>query len=154
MSKTSQANVPGQTRQKLISAIERLLTGMPQNVMPGTTISAKSVAAEARVDRTTLYRFHKDILAIINGHLSHSKPDQEKVDTVEKRESSSGKLTEYKNLLREAQQQVAMLARHQYDLSNRIDELNNELARKDRIIAELTRRITELSVSSGVHALK
>ncbi|MBI8451145.1 hypothetical protein JEZ57_30325, partial [Pseudomonas aeruginosa] len=54
-----------QTRQELELALARLRNGNPRRVKRGTLVSAAAVAAEAGIDRSTLYRFHEPILTAI-----------------------------------------------------------------------------------------
>ncbi|MGS1394423.1 hypothetical protein [Pseudomonas aeruginosa] len=54
-----------QTRQELELALARLRNGNPRRVKRGAAISATTVAREAGIDRSTLYRFHEPILTAI-----------------------------------------------------------------------------------------
>lgn len=54
-----------ETRQELELAIRRIVNGNPQHVKKGTPLSPAAVAAEAGVDRSTLYRYHEPVLTEI-----------------------------------------------------------------------------------------
>lgn len=134
-----------ETRAKLECAIQRLTAGTPLQVSPGAKINAMNVAREADVDRATLYRFHKPVL--------------EKIRQITAKKSAvasaakESKEREYRRLVEEAQKQVEALARINYQLETRIDELTDLLSARDHIINEL-RENPSLSASNLVSSVR
>ncbi|WP_395407895.1 TetR family transcriptional regulator [Pseudoduganella sp. UC29_106] len=142
--------VHAQTRTKLWGALERLRSGNVTVVPVGTKISAKSLAKEAGVDRATLYRSHSVVLDEIRQTTSQI---ENKEPTARKRRNTANRLAEYRMLAEEAQHQVALLARHQYDLSVQVEELMKALELKDAIIQELNERLASLTTERRIHSI-
>ncbi|MBW4049178.1 MAG: hypothetical protein HIU89_15000 [Proteobacteria bacterium] len=128
------------TRHKLELAVRRLVHGNPRVVKKGAKLSASTVAAEAGVDRATLYRFHEPILTEIR-RINDSAP---KAMFKERRAQLAGtqaKLRDYRKLIEEAQGEVGMLARINYRLKARIDELEMLLKVRDERVTALQLQI-------------
>lgn len=133
-----------ETRHKLDLAVRRLVHGHPRIVAKGTKLSAASVAKEAGVDRATLYRFHEPILAEIRRVNETTPKDKLRVTRTESREADA-RLKEYRKLLEQAQSEVSALARINYRLQARIEELETSLRARDERIAAMQRQINTAS---------
>jgi chromosome segregation ATPase len=128
------------TRHKLDLAVRRLVHGNPRVVPKGTTLSAASVAKEAGVDRATLYRFHEPILAEIRRVNEAAPRDKLRASRAQNREADT-RLKEYRKLLEQAQSEVAALARINYRLQTRVEELETSLRVRDERLATLQRQL-------------
>ncbi len=131
-----------ETRRKLEDALQRLVNGNPQVVKNGTRISASSVTKEADVDRVTLYRFHEPILVDIR-KINDTLPKAQLKESRSELAQASFKLKEYRQLVEEAQEEVAALARINYRLDGRIGELEELIRMRDEVIAGLQRQLNE-----------
>lgn len=129
------------TREKLEAALHRMLTGEPRIHSPGTKISAASVASEAGVDRATLYRFHEPVLAQIRNLKATTADGLSKVKAKADRESI--RQASYLRMAEDAQRQVASLARINYRLDAKIEELSGALRARDQIISDLREQISK-----------
>lgn len=129
------------TREKLEAALHRMRIGEPRIQSPGTKISAASVAIEAGVDRATLYRFHEPVLAQIR-NLKATTPDGLSKEKV-KADQAASRQTTYLRMAEDAQRQVASLARINYRLDAKIEELTGALRARDQIIADLREQISQ-----------
>jgi hypothetical protein len=129
-----------ETRNKLELAVRRLVHGNPRVVQKGTKLSASSVAREAGVDRVTLYRFHEPILTEIRNINDTSSKAKLKASRAHANEATA-RLREYRALVEQAQAEVAALARINYRLQVRIDELEAHLHVRDECITALQRQI-------------
>lgn len=129
-----------QTRRNLWLALSRLVKGNPRVVPKGTKISAASVAKEAGVDRTTLYRNHEPILVEIR-RTNDSGPKTLLKESRSARAQAEAKMREYRKLVENAQEEVAALARINYRLDARIKELDGIISDRDTMIAELQKRL-------------
>jgi uncharacterized coiled-coil protein SlyX len=130
------------TRQKLEYALSRLVKGNPRVVKKGTKISAASVAKEAGVDRVTLYRFHEPILVEIR-KINDTAPKTQLKESRSELTQATAKLKEYRQLVEEAQEEVAALARINYRLDDRISELEGLIRLRDEVIAGLQKQLNE-----------
>ena len=142
-----------ETRQKLELAMHRLINGNPCVVNKGTKISAASVAKEAGVDRATLYRFHEPVLTEvrkINDTAPKAMLKQSRLELA----SSTDKLKEYRSLVEEAQEEVAALARINYQLDARITELEALIRMRDEVIAEFQKQLNQRCPETKVSSLK
>ena len=128
------------TRHKLELAVRRLVHGNPPVVKKGTKLSASTVAAEAGVDRATLYRFHEPILTEIR-RINDSAPKAMLKEHRSQLVGAQAKLKDYRKLIEEAQAEVELLARINYRLQARIDELETLLKVRDERMAALQRQI-------------
>jgi hypothetical protein len=138
-----------ETRQKLEDALRRLANGNPQVVKNGTRITAASVAKEAGVDRVTLYRFHEPILVDIR-KINDTLPKSQLKESRSELAQASARLKEYRQLVEEAQEEVAALARINYRLDGRIAELQEMIRMRDEVIAGLQRQVNERESKSNV----
>lgn len=132
-----------ETRKRLQDALLRLLDGMPKVVQAGAPVSASSVAKEAGVDRATLYRFHQPVLEEIRQAVAAAKGTQKR--SPRSPSESEAKLSEYRELVEEAQSEVAALARINYRLDARIHELEELIRIRDQVIADLQLRLNSRS---------
>jgi chromosome segregation ATPase len=129
-----------QTRQDLYSALARLRNGNPRRVKRGIPVSATSVAEEAGVDRSTLYRYHEPILIEIR-KLNDATP---KKQLQAKRGEVAGALSkarEYRKALEDARAEMNEWARQNYALSHRVQELESLLRDRDKMIVELQEKL-------------
>lgn len=131
-----------QTRQDLELALTRLKNGNPQRVIKGSPITAASVAKEADIDRSTLYRFHEPILTAIRklNDTTQKTRLQAKQGALEE---SITRMREYCRALEDAQAEMNSWARQNYVLSHRIQELEGLIRERDTIIAELRVQLQE-----------
>lgn len=86
------------TRQELELALARLRNGNPRKVPKGTAINAMSVAREAGVDRTTLYRFHEPVLTQIR-KMADKEPRQQLEAKRTELAAAREKAKEYRGML-------------------------------------------------------
>lgn len=124
------------TRQELELALARLRNGNPRRVKKGIRVTPMSVAQEAGIDRSTLYRFHEPVLSQIR-KLNEKEPRQQ-LQT--KRTELSEVLTrvkEYRVMLENYQGEMKAWARQNYALSHRVRELEDLLRIRDGVIAQL-----------------
>ncbi len=131
-----------ETRKKLEYALLRLTNGNPLVVKKGTKISAASVAKEAGVDRVTLYRFHEPVLVEIR-KINDTAPKAQLKESRSELAQTSAKMKEYRQLVEEAQEEVAALARINYRLDGRISELEGLIRVRDEVIAGLQKQLSE-----------
>lgn len=130
------------TRQKLELALNRIVNGSSQIVKPGTKVSATAVAKEAGVDRATLYRFHEPILEQIR-KINAESPKSLLRESRVKLATFDPKIKEYRALVEEAQYEVTLLARINYQLEAKISELEEALEIKHGIITALKQQINQ-----------
>lgn len=129
-----------ETRQGLELALARLRNGNPRCVKRGAPITVASVAEEAGVDRSTLYRYHEPILTEIR-KLNDATP---KKQLQEKRGELTGalaKVREYRVAIEEARAEITAWARQNYTLSHRVLELEGFIRQRDTIIMELQEQL-------------
>lgn len=132
-----------QTRQDLELALMRLRNDNPHRVKPGTTITASSVAEEADIDRSTLYRYHDPILAEIRKLNNATPKKQLQVKRGELAETLA-RMREYREALKESRAEITGWARQNYVLSHRVQELEEFVRQKDIIIKELRTQLQEV----------
>lgn len=130
------------TREQLELALARILEGKPKRVKPGTAASALSVAKEAQVDRSTLYRYHADFLDKVK-RATNSTADQRLESKRGELSRLQAKAREYKNIADDLQAELEAVARSNYALSHRMHELEELLRQRDAVIADLQQRIRE-----------
>jgi chromosome segregation ATPase len=137
-----------QTRQELELALARLRNGNPRRVKRGTAISATTVAREAGIDRSTLYRFHEPILTAIR-KFNETMPKQQLDAKREELGEARAKAGEYREALKEAREEITAWARQNYVLTHRIRELEATIQQRDKLIEDLQARLdgTKNSVS-------
>lgn len=134
------------TRYQLECALSRLRNGNPKVVEKGKKISASSVAKEAGIDRSTLYRYHEPIVTEIrklNDATPISQVKQKRTELAKEREKSK----EYRILLEEAQNDLEQIARQNYALEERNKELENLLRLRDDMIKELQLQVNRRNVT-------
>ncbi len=131
-----------ETREKLELALRRLANGNPQVVKKGTKISAASVSKEAGVDRVTLYRFHEPVLVEIR-KINDTAPKALLKESRSEVVQAATKMKEYRQLVEEAQEEVAALARINYRLDARISELEELIRVRDGVIKGLKEQLNE-----------
>ena len=122
------------TREKLQQAIARILSGETLVVKKEAELSPSSVAAEAGIDRTTLYRFHRPILNSIR-KLSGKESRSPLLLAQSKAAASVNQVKELRALTEQAQQEVIALARINHRLDARVRELEELLRIRDETIA-------------------
>lgn len=142
-----------ETRQKLELALRRLANGNPRVVKKGTKISAAAVAEEAGVDRVTLYRFHEPVLTEIR-KINDTEPKAKLKESRSELAQTNARLKEYRQLVEEAQEEVAALARINYRLDARIAELEGLIRVRDERIADLQKQVNERGTCAKVSPLK
>lgn len=127
------------TRQELELALARLRNGNPRKVPKDARITAMSVAQEASVDRTTLYRFHEPVLTQIR-KMANKEPRQQLEAKRTELAAAREKAKEYRELLEATQEELKSWARQNYALSHRIEELEGQLRMREETIADLRRQ--------------
>lgn len=129
------------TRAKLEAALSHLTSESSSHIRRNK-LSATSVAKTAGVDRVTLYRFHKPILAKIKeiNTSSDHQPNQHNVKPI-----APTTIQEYRAAAEEAQREVTALARINYRLDARISELEAAIGIRDERIKELQRQLNTKS---------
>jgi chromosome segregation ATPase len=142
-----------ETRQKLELALRRLVNGNPKVVKKGTRITASSVAAEAGVDRVTLYRFHEPILTEIR-KINDTAPKAQLKESRSELAQINTKMKEYRRLVEQAQEEVAALARINYRLDARISELEGLIQVRDERIADFQKQINERNTTPKISAIR
>lgn len=128
------------TRQELELALARLRNGNPRKVPKGAAITAMSVATEAGVDRTTLYRFHEPVLTQIR-KMADKEPRQQLEAKRTELSVTRSKAKEYRGMLEAAQEEMKAWARQNYALSHRIEELEGQLRVRDETIVNLRQQV-------------
>lgn len=124
------------TRLELELAVRRIVNGNPQRIKKGTALSPASVAIEADVDRSTLYRYHEPVLTEIR-RINDSAPQQKLREKQTELTETAAKAKEYRLLLEDEQAKMAKMARQNYVLNMRIKELEGIVQNRDTLIAEL-----------------
>ena len=137
------------TRYKLELALQRLVNGNPQVVKIGTKLSAAAVAKEACVARVTIYRFHEPILVQIRA-INDSTPKKKLVENRSELAKSSAQLKEYRQLVLQAQGDVAALARINYRLEAKILELEELIRIRDERIRDLQKQVNVFNPQSKI----
>jgi chromosome segregation ATPase len=141
-----------QTREDLELALARLRNGNPRRVKRGVLITASSVAEEAGVDRSTLYRYHEPVLVDIRKH-NQVLPKQRLREKQGELAGAMAKVREYRSLLEAAQAEITAWARQNYTLSHRLQELADTVRNRDTEIARLHEQLRETRKISPFIAL-
>lgn len=134
--RTHKAESAKATRQELELAIRRIVNGNPKKVKKGTALSPASVAQEAGVDRTTLYRYHEPVLTEIR-RITDAAPQQKLREKSGELATANAKAKEYRELLEAEQANSIKIARENYDLLRRVRALEATTARQAARIVEL-----------------
>lgn len=135
------------TRQALNLAIQRIVGGHPDRVRIGSRLTAASVAQEAGVERSTLYRYHREILSEIQRINDTNAQSKLKTKTSALAKAEERK-KEYRELLELEQANLLKIARENYALQQRIQELEVLLREKDSLIANLRAENRKVSLIS------
>ncbi|MFU5948438.1 hypothetical protein ACM7P6_07840 [Pseudomonas aeruginosa] len=141
-----------QTRQELELALARLRNGNPRRVKRGTAISATTVATEAGIDRSTLYRFHEPILTAIR-KFNETTPRQQLEAKQGELGEARAKASEYREALQAAREEMTAWARQNYALTHRVQELEAILRQRDKLIADLQARLAEAGKSVSLRSV-
>ncbi len=131
-----------QTRQELELALARLRNGNPKRVKRGTPITATSVAQEADVNRTTLYRYHQPVLNEIQKH-NDATPKQKLEAKRGELADAQAKAREYRLMAEDLQTEMNAWARQNYALAHRVQELDALIRERDKLIAEQQGKLRE-----------
>jgi chromosome segregation ATPase len=110
------------------------------------------VAAEAGVDRVTLYRFHEPVLTEIR-KINDTAPKTQLKESRSELAQTNIKMKEYRRLVEEAQEEVAALARINYRLDARISELEGLIRVRDERIADFQNQLNEHNTKSKVSVM-
>lgn len=140
------------TRRELELALSRLRHGNPRKVKKGTPATASSVAEEAGIDRSTLYRYHEPVLREIQ-KLNDATPRQQ---LMEKRGELADMLTKHKqcrDALEIAQAELTQWARENYALAHRIRALEDKVRKHEQTIKDLRSQLTQAGVVIPIKAL-
>lgn len=141
-----------QTREDLQLALARLRNGNPKRVKRGTPISAASVAEEAGVDRSTLYRYHEPILTEIR-KLNDATPKKQLEAKRGELAETQAKVREYRGMVEELQAEMNAWARQNYALSHRVQELEDLIRQRDELIADLQARLKDAGKVTSLRAM-
>jgi hypothetical protein len=128
------------TREQLELALARILEGKPKRVKSGTVLSALAVAKEAKVDRSTLYRYHSDFLDKLK-HVTNSTVAQLLESKRGELSRTQARAREYRNIAEDLQTELEAIARNNYVLSHRVQEIEKLLRQRDSVIADLQARM-------------
>ncbi|EGW21591.1 hypothetical protein [Methylobacter tundripaludum] len=126
------------TRHELELAVRRIINENPKRVKKGTSLSPASVAKEADVERSTLYRYHEPVLTEIR-RMNDATPQKKLREKHSELADANVKAKEYRIMLEEEQANLAQMARQNYALNLRIKEMEGMLRDRDLLIAELQR---------------
>ncbi|OQS31726.1 hypothetical protein B0T39_23840 [Chromobacterium haemolyticum] len=128
------------TRHELNLALARLRNGNPKRVPRGSPISASTVAEEAGIDRSTLYRYHEPVLIEIR-KINDTAPKQKLQAKQGELVEEKARTMEYRKIAEDATAEIADWARQNYALSHRIQELEQLLHMRDGVIDDLKNRL-------------
>lgn len=141
-----------QTREELELALVRLQNGNPQRVKRGASITASSVAKEAAVDRSTLYRYHEPILTKIR-RLNDATPTKQLQAKRGELAEALSRAREYREALENSRAEITEWANQNYALSHRVQELEESLRQRDAIISNLQARLKSVENVSPLRSL-
>lgn len=130
------------TRQALDAALARIQVGKPVHVRVGSAISAVAIAKEAGIDRSTLYRYHGDFLDEIR-KLTDSTSQQLLESKRSELTRVQSRAREYRTLAEDLQAELEAVARHNYALSHRVQELEELIRQRDAVIVDLQQRMSD-----------
>lgn len=133
------------TREQLELALERILNEKPKRVKAGTAASVLAVAKEAQVDRSTLYRYHADFLDKLK-RVTNSTADHMLESKRNELSRTQIKAREYRNIAENLQIELEAIARNNYALSHRVQELEELLRQRDNLINDLQALARKVSV--------
>jgi len=128
------------TRDELNLALARLRNNNPKTVKRGTKITVASVAKEAGVDPSTIYRFHESVRVEIRKARNAATKKQQPADQDELRKAEQ-RAKEYRLAAEELQSQLHTLAQQNYMLSQQLQEQKDFVTLRDKTIANLQERL-------------
>lgn len=128
------------TRDELNLALARLRNNNPRIVKCGTKISVASVAKEAGVDPSTIYRFHESVRVEIRKASNAAAKKQPKTDQDEWKKAEQ-KTKKYRLAAEELESQLHALAQQNYMLSQQLQEQKDFVALRDKTISNLQERL-------------
>ncbi len=132
------------TRMELEKALSRLLNGETRIVGKGKKVTPASVAKEAGVNRSTLYRYHEPILTEIR-RLTDAKPQAKLKSKCSELAKALARMKDYREILEETQTELELIARQNYALNQRNKELDQLLQQRNVLIKDLQRRFNQCS---------
>lgn len=128
------------TRLELEKALARLRNGHTNKVPQNSKINASTLAKEAGVERSTIYRYHSAILNEVQ-RITNSAATTRLQEKHSELTQAEVKAKEYRQLLEESQADKEILKRENYRLQHRIDELEIILKQRNEIIDEFQQRV-------------
>lgn len=137
------------TRLELEKALARLRNGQPKRVPKGSKINATTLAEEADVDRSTIYRYHPAILDEIQ-RINNSTAAMRLKEKRGEFAQAEAKARKYRQMLEEAQAHKELLKRENYRLQRRIDELEALLRQRDDVVEEFQRKINTKQTAASL----
>lgn len=150
--RTHKAESAKATRQELELAIRRIINGNPKRVKKGTALSPASVAHEAGVDRTTLYRYHEPVLTEIR-RITDATPQKKLREKHTELADAIARTKEYRELLEAEQANLIKIARENYALLERVRELGATMARQAArivVLEEAQRKFATIAAAPRV----
>jgi DNA-binding XRE family transcriptional regulator len=127
------------TRLELEKALTRLRNGQPKRIHPNAKINASTLAKEAGVERSTIYRYHSGILNEVQ-RITHSAATTRLKEKHSAYAQAEAKTKEYRQMLEKCQADKEILKRENYRLQYRIDELELLLKQRDEMVDELQQK--------------
>jgi hypothetical protein len=141
-----QTSQSASTRARLEDALARLSAVHDSSERGPKKLTVAIVAKEAGVDRATLYRFHKCVVeAIRKLNVPHVVTIQDAASV-----TAAASVREYRQLAEQAQAEVIALARANYVLAARNNELEEALAVRDTIISNFKTTLAEQEMRQTV----
>lgn len=137
------------TRLELEKALARLRNGQPKRVPKGSKINVSTLAKEADVDRSTIYRYHPAILDEIQ-RINNSTAATRLKEKHGELAQAEAKARKYRQMLEAAQAHKELLKRENYRLQHRIDELQALLRQRDDVVDELQRKINTKQTAASL----
>lgn len=128
------------TREELNLALARLRNNNPRIVKRGTKISVTSIAKEAGVDPSTIYRFHESVRVEIRKASNAAAKKRPKADQDELQKAEQ-KAKEYRLTAEELDSQLRALAQQNYTLSLQLQEQKDFVSLRDKTISNLQERL-------------
>ena len=110
------------------------------------------MAAEAGVDRVTLYRFHEPVLTEIR-KINDTAPKAQLMESRSELAQTNAKIKEYRRLVEEAQEEVAALARINYRLDARISELEGLIRVRDERLDDFQKQMNERNIKPKISGI-
>ncbi len=130
------------TRLELEKALARLRNGHTKNVPQNSKINASTLAKEAGVERSTIYRYHSAILNEVH-RITNSAATTRLQEKHSELIQAEVKAKEYRQLLEKYQADKEILKQENYRLQHRIDELEIILKQRNEIMDEFHKKVNE-----------